>query len=55
MEINKQADTRKISDNNDINLITLNRLKKLQLLLKKESSLKELCKKIINNKQINYL
>ena len=44
MEINKYIATRKISDNNDPKFITLNRLQKLQILLKKESALKELCK-----------
>ena len=48
MEINKNIKNRKISDINDPNLITLNRLKKLQSLLKKESALKELCKIICN-------
>ena len=48
METNKDINIRKISDNNDPNLITLNRLQKLQKLLKKESALKELCKIIFN-------
>ena len=44
MEENKIINSRKISENNDKNLITLNRLQKIQSLLKKESALKELCK-----------
>ena len=48
METNKDINIRKISDNNDPNLITLNRVQKLQKLLKKESALKELCKIIFN-------
>ena len=48
MEINKDINLRKISDNNDPNFITLNRVQKLQKLLKKESALKELCKIIFN-------
>ena len=46
MEENKIFNSRKISENNDVNLITLNRLQKIQSLLKKESALKELCKLI---------
>ena len=48
METNKDINIRKISDINDPNLITLNRVQKLQKLLKKESALKELCKIIFN-------
>ena len=48
METNKDINIRKISDNNDPNLITLNRVQKLQKLLKKESALEELCKIIFN-------
>jgi hypothetical protein len=44
MEELKPTKTRKISDNNDKNLIILNKLKNIQSLLKKESALKELCK-----------
>ena len=47
MEENKIFNSRKISENNDVNLITLNRLQKIQSLLKKESALKELCKFIL--------
>ena len=46
MEEKKKFNSRKVSDSNDINLITLNRLQKIQSLLKKESALKELCKLI---------
>ena len=49
MEENKIFNSRKISENNDRNLITLNRLQKIQSLLKKESALKELCKFISYN------
>ena len=49
MEENKIFNSRKISENNDVNLITLNRLQKIQSLLKKESALKELCKLISYN------
>ena len=44
MEENNQINIRKTSDNNDINLVTLNKVKKIQSLLKKESALKGLCK-----------
>ena len=47
MEEKKKFNSRKVSDANDINLITLNRLQKIQSLLKKESALKELCKFIL--------
>ena len=54
MEENKIFNFRKISENNDVNLITLNRLQKIQSLLKKESALKELCKLISYNIFFSY-
>ena len=41
-----QIKNSKANDNNDKNLATLYKVKKIQSLLKKESALKELCKTI---------
>ena len=50
---NQQNQEKKENQQNQQNDKTFNRLKELQDLLKKESALKELCKKIIKLKYYN--
>ena len=55
-ELKEFKTTKKLENENNSNIKTFEKIKKLQLLLKKESSLKELCKyKFLILKNLNLI